>query len=146
MPKRKPKGKPSLATRRSKFEVRISKELEDAGIKYEYEAYSYEYDEALRKNLARCLECGSKNLVRTGWYTPDFFLSNGVIIETKGRFTAADRRKMLAIQEAHPDLDIKMLFMRDNKIHKNSATHYSDWCMQHNYDFAIGHCKQEWLR
>ena len=146
MPKRKPKGKPSLATRRSKFEVRISKELEDAGIKYKYEAYSYQYDEALRKNLARCLDCSSKNLVRTGWYTPDFFLESGVIIETKGRFTAADRRKMLAIQEAHPDLDIKMLFMRDNKIHKNSATHYSDWCMQHNYDFAIGHCKQEWLK
>lgn len=130
---------------RSKFEGRVAKELDDAGIKYKYEVYSYEYDEPLRKNQARCLDCSSKNLVRTGWYTPDFFLGNGVIIETKGRFTAADRRKMLAIQEEH-GLDIKMLFMRDNRIHKNSATFYSDWCMENGYDFAIGSPKKEWLQ
>lgn len=131
---------------RSKFEQRIAKELKDAGVKFEYEKYSYEYDEPLRKNRARCLECDGTNLVRTGWYTPDFFLDNGTIIETKGRFTAADRRKMIAIQEEHPDLDIKMLFMRDNKLHKRSKSSYSDWCMENNYDFAIGSAKEEWLK
>lgn len=130
---------------RSKFEGRVAKELDDAGCKYTYETYSYEYDEPLRKNQARCLDCGSSSLVRTGWYTPDFFLSNGTIIESKGRFTAADRRKMIAVQEEH-GLDIKMLFMRDNRIHKTSATFYSDWCMEHGYDFAIGSPKKEWLK
>jgi len=72
-------------------------------------------------------------------------LENGVIIETKGRFTAADRRKMDAIKEHHPDLDIKMLFMRNNKIHKRSETYYSDWCVAHGYDWAIKHPKEEWL-
>lgn len=130
---------------RSKFEQRIAKELKDAGIEFEYEKYSYEYEEPLRKNRARCDDCGSSNLVRTGWYTPDFFLKNGVIIETKGRFTAADRRKMLAVQSEHPDLDIKMLFMRDNKIHKRSLVKYSEWCVVHNYDYAIGTFKEDWL-
>jgi len=132
--------------RRSKFEDKIAKELDDAGMSFTYETWSYQYDEALRKNLAKCADCGSKSLLRTGWYTPDFFLANGTIIETKGRFTAADRRKMAAIQADHPDLDIKMLFMRDNKIHKNSTTHYSDWCMQNNYDYAIGSVPERWLK
>ena len=131
--------------RRSKFEDRIAKELDDAGIDYTYETYKFEYEEPLRKQLAKCGECGSSNLLRTGWYTPDFFLPNGVIIETKGRFTAADRRKHLAVREAHPDERIVMLFMRDNKIHKNSNTYYSDWCMEHNIEYAVGHPLQEWL-
>jgi hypothetical protein len=130
---------------RSKFERRIAKELKDANIDFKYEHTSYEYDEPLRKNRARCADCGSGSLLRTGWYTPDFFLGNGVIIETKGRFTAADRRKMIAVKKEHPDLDIKMLFMRNNKIQKNSKTYYTDWCVQHGYDYAVGHPKEEWL-
>jgi hypothetical protein len=131
---------------RSKFEARIAKELDDAGIKYQYETYSYEYEEPLRKNLARCGDCDGTNLFRTGWYTPDFFLENGVIIETKGRFTAADRRKMLAVKADHPELQLVICFMRDNKIHKRSETKYSDWCEQHGYDYSIGELKKEWLR
>lgn len=131
---------------RSKFEERVAKQLDDMGVSYEYEQYSYEYDEPLRKNMARCGVCGSRQLLRTGWYTPDFFLPNGVIIEAKGRFTAADRRKMVSVRDAHPDLNIKMLFMRDNKIHRNSDTKYSDWCMQNNIDYAIKEVPKLWTK
>ncbi len=131
---------------RSKFEGRVAQLLEEAGVTFTYETLSYEYEEPLRKNQARCGACNSTNLVRIGWYTPDFFLSNGIIIETKGRFTAADRRKMIAVKKEHPDVRIVMLFMRDNKIHKNSSTHYSDWCMTNGYEFAIGTPLQEWLQ
>lgn len=131
---------------RSKFEQRIAKELDDAGVEYTYEEYSYEYDEPLRKNRSFCGQCGSTDLSRTGWYTPDFFLHSGtLIIETKGRFTAADRRKMLAVKESHPDLNIKMLFMRDNKIHKRSTTTYTQWCADNGYDCAVGHVPEEWI-
>lgn len=135
-----------VSGRRSKFEDTIAKELDDAGVKYDYETTAFEYQEPIRKNLAICGDCGSSNLLRTGWYTPDFFLENGIIIETKGRFTAADRRKQLAVRESHPDLRIVMLFMSDNKIHKNSNTRYSDWCMQHNIEYAIGSPLKEWLK
>ena len=131
---------------RSKFEARIAKDLKDRGIKYEYEAYSYEYKEPLRRNRAECMDCGSSNLQRTGWYTPDFFLGKGTIIECKGRFTASDRRKMLAVRTAHKDLkDIKLLFMKDNKIHRKSSTCYSDWAMENGFDFSIGTLKDTWL-
>lgn len=130
---------------RSKFEGRVGAHLQERGVSFTYETYSYEYEEPLRKNQARCSDCDGTNLVRVGWYTPDFFLNTGYIIEAKGRFTAADRRKMIAVKLAHPDLKIVMLFMRDNKIHKNSSTYYSDWCMQHGYEYAIGTPLEAWL-
>ena len=131
---------------RSQFERTIATSLHSRGISYEYEPTQFEYQEPLRKNKASCADCGSTTLLRTGWYTPDFLLPNGIYIETKGRFTAADRRKHLAVREAHPDETIVMLFMRDNKIHKNSSTFYSDWCMEHDIDFAIKDLKEEWLQ
>ena len=131
---------------RSRFEREVAKELVENGVEYDYESLQLEYQEPLRKNLASCGDCGSSNLLRTGWYTPDFVLGNGLVIETKGRFTASDRRKMLAVREAHPTLRIVMLFMRDNKIHRNSKTKYSDWCMQNNYEYAIKHPHKEWLK
>ena len=139
------RGKVRKSGKRSKFEERIAKELTDAGATYSYESIQLEYDEPLRKNLARCADCGSKDLLRTGWYTPDFVLASGLVIETKGYFTAADRRKMLAVKEWHHDLTIVLLFERDNKIRKNSNNHYSDWCKKNGYDYSIGTFKQEWL-
>jgi hypothetical protein len=81
-----------------------------------------------------------------GWYTPDFWLPDrGLFIETKGRFTASDRRKMLAVIDGNPEDTFVMLFMRDNRIRKNSNTTYSDWCEANNVDYAIGYPKEEWL-
>ena len=131
---------------RSKYEKRVATFLTDHAVPYEYETIQLEYEEPLRKNKAKCGDCQGTNLYRTGWYTPDFILCNGTIIETKGRFTAADRRKMKNVIEQHPDEKIVMCFMRDNKLQRNSKTHYSDWCMQNGIDFAIGMPKQEWLQ
>lgn len=131
---------------RSKFEKNVAKILSSKGVKYEYEAYQFPYTEPLRKNKARCVDCGSTQLVREGWYTPDFYLPESkLFIETKGRFTAADRRKMLSVIRDNPQDRFVMLFMRDNKIHRNSKTHYSDWCMEQDIDFAIGEPKEDWL-
>lgn len=131
---------------RSKFEVSIAKKLKELKVPFTYETYSYNYNEALRKNLAKCGDCGSKNLVREGWYTPDFFLGTGWILETKGRFTAHDRRKMLAFKKEHPEEKIAMVFMRNNKLSKQSSTRYSDWCEQNNFDYSINEIKEEWIK
>lgn len=132
---------------RSGFELKVAKQLEAAGMQYEYEKYSYEYDVPLGKNRARCLDCGSTSLVRTAWYTPDFFLENGIIVEAKGRFTAANRRLINAVREEHPELmeNLVMVFMRDNKIHKRSDTTYSMWCEANHVPYAIGEVREEWL-
>jgi len=130
---------------RSKFEVGIAKELTKRKVGFTYETHTFKYEEPLRRNNARCADCDSVRLVRIGWYTPDFFLRNGTIIEGKGRFTAADRRKQLAVQRDHPELDIKLLFMRNNRIDRRSTTTYADWAEKNGFDYSIGTLKEEWL-
>lgn len=132
---------------RSNYEEDVSKVLTEQGVKWSYETYSYEYVEPLRRNRASCIECGSTNLERTGWYTPDFFIEGGRIIECKGRFTAADRRKILANCATVPELKEKlvMMFMRDNKLSKLAKQTYSMWCEANDIDYIVGtEPKEEW--
>ena len=70
-------------------------------------------------------------------YTPDFWLANGIIIETKGRWTRADRLKMRMIREQHPDLDIRMLFSNARaRISKTSKTTYAAYAESIGYEWA----------
>lgn len=64
-------------------------------------------------------------------YTPDFRLKShpNLYIEAKGRFSAADRKKMLLVKEQYPKLKFMMLFGRaQNTLSKKSTTTYGDWC------------------
>ena len=71
-------------------------------------------------------------------YTPDFILKNGIIIETKGRFLATDRRKHIAIKQQHPKLDIRFVFSNSKtKIGKKSKTTYAKWCELKGFKY---HC------
>lgn len=84
---------------------------------------------------------------QTHTYRPDFKLPNGVFVETKGRWTAQDRKKMSLVIEQHPELNIHMLFALDNKISPNSRTCYSDWCTKRGIVHAFGtEVPKEWLR
>ena len=61
-------------------------------------------------------------------YTPDFFLENGIVVETKGRFLSKDRQKMLLVQEQHPDLEIRFVFSRaTTPIYTRSKTTCAMW-------------------
>ena len=75
---------------RSGLELKIAETLKELKVKYDYEYIKIEWEDLAYRT-----------------YTPDFVLFNGIIIETKGMFTAADRRKHLAIKKQHPKLDIR---------------------------------------
>jgi len=65
-------------------------------------------------------------------YLPDW-TKDDVILEAKGRFTTADRKKMLLLKEQYPEKQIVMLFGKaDNKLSKKSKTSYADWCNNNN--------------
>lgn len=112
---------------RSGLEERLSKTLDKYGVPYLYECSKYPY-------------------VTESKYTPDFFLPNGVIIEAKGFFKPSDRRKMLAVKNQHPELDIRFVFQRNNTLSKNSKTTYGDWCDKYEFPWCIyPDIPQDWL-
>jgi len=69
-----------------------------------------------------------------------------VFLETKGRFVAKDRSKMLAVKKQHPLLDIRMVFMRDNVITegKQKLT-YSEWCEKNDIPYCVKEIPDSWL-
>lgn len=82
-------------------------------------------------------------------YRPDYILNfpDGRVryIELKGWLRPSDRTKMRAVKELNPDLDIRIVFLANNKLNKDSTTRYSDWAEQHGFPWAIKEVPKEWL-
>lgn len=79
-------------------------------------------------------------------YTPDFWLPNGIVVETKGVFTVQDRQKHLLIKDQYPDLDLRFVFSNSkNKLRKGSKTTYADWCNKYAFIFADQLIPEEWI-
>lgn len=114
---------------RSGLEDKVSKQLQESGVSFEYETLKIQYE-----------------VNETRRYTPDFILPNGIIIETKGRFVAADRKKHLLIQQQHPHLDIRFVFSNSRaKLSKGAKSTYAEWCEKHGFLYADKEIPQEWL-
>ena len=80
-------------------------------------------------------------------YTPDFVLDNGIIIETKGRFTVADRRKHLCIKRQHPNLDIRFVFTNSrSKLRKGAKSSYAEWCIKYDFRYYDRIIPEDWLK
>jgi hypothetical protein len=119
-------------TLRSGFEKRVAIHLDECKVTYEYENERIAYTVPESKHV----------------YIPDFTLANGIRVEVKGNFDAKSRQKMAFVTEQNPDLDIRMLFMSDNKISKSSKTRYSDWCEKRGLEYHVspsGTIPTEWL-
>lgn len=117
---------------RSKFEERLAKQLEDEGIVFDYEREKFAYVVPARRAT----------------YTPDFFLPHDIIIEGKGRFKTADeRQKLILVKEAHPELDLRLLFQNAKlPIYKGSKTTYADWAEDHGFPWADKRIPDEWIK
>jgi hypothetical protein len=115
---------------RSGLEDRVSKQLQELSIPFKYEKFKIRYE---------------VHEFRT--YTPDFELPNGVIIETKGRFILADRKKHFLIKKQYPKLDIRFVFSNSRaKINKGSKTTYGMWCDKNGFLYADKLIPEEWLK
>lgn len=121
---------------RSGFEEKVQKNLKERGITYEYEG---------KENVIHYTIPESSHK-----YTPDFIFNRGdgskLYVEAKGRLDPADRFKMILVKKQHPELDIRLLFMRDQPIRKGSKTMYSTWAEKNNFKYSIGlEVPNEWL-
>ena len=114
---------------RSGLEDDIAKDLKDRGVNFESEKLKVQWQ-----------------LLENKTYTPDFKLPNGIIIESKGRFVQADRKKHLIIQDQHPFLDIRFVFSNSrSKLYKGAKSTYGDWCNKHGFLYADKRIPDEWL-
>lgn len=131
---KKPATKKATPKMRSGFEKKIKEDLERRGVPYKYEQTTIPYTIPESKHR----------------YVPDFELPNcGIFVEGKGKFDAAARKKMTLVIEQNPDKDIRMLFMRNNKITKTSKVSYTDWCEKRGikcHVSATGEVPEEWLQ
>jgi hypothetical protein len=98
---------------KSGLELTVSEQIKNTeyDLKYETETLNYIVPERKAK------------------YTPDFVFTkkNGefMFIETKGRWTTADRTKMKHVLASNPGIDIRMVFQNPNqKLAKSSPTTY----------------------
>ena len=115
---------------RSGLEVKLSEYLKLHKVKFQYECMKIEWEDLAYRT-----------------YTPDFVLNNGIIIETKGMFTASDRRKHLAIQKQHPKLDIRFVFTNSKaKLSKGAKSNYADWCIKHGLRYYDRIIPEDWLK
>ena len=80
-------------------------------------------------------------------YTPDFVLSNGIVIEAKGLFEREDRQKHLLIKEQYPNLDLRFVFQNPKlKLYKGSKTTYGDWADKHGFLWSTRIIPDSWFR
>lgn len=115
---------------RSGFEGEIAKELETLGVSFEFETLRIPWVDRMDRK-----------------YKPDFILPNGIIVETKGRFVAGDRRKHLEVKKQHPHLDIRFVFYRASAtLSTKSKTTYAMWCDKNGFKWADKHIPVEWLK
>jgi hypothetical protein len=115
---------------RSGLEHQLSLYLDEHKVKYDYENIKIEWEDLAYRT-----------------YTPDFILYNGIIIETKGRFLAADRRKHIAIKKQHPKLDIRFVFTNSRaKLSKGAKSSYADWCIKHGFRYYDRIIPEDWLK
>lgn len=73
-------------------------------------------------------------------YCPDFVdVANKRIVEAKGLFDAADRRKLLAVKSGHPDWTIEIWFANPKTtLSKSSKTTYANWCEKNGFLWKQG--------
>lgn len=112
-------------TYRSKFEANVAKEFKNNGIKFVYEPEVVHF---LQPEKARK-------------YTPDFRVTtkgsrSSFLIETKGRLTAEDRKKLVWVRDQNPKIKLVLLFMDSRKtLTKVSKTTYGDWSRKNGFEF-----------
>ena len=115
---------------RSGLELKVAEFLDKQGVTYLYEKIKIEWEDLAYRT-----------------YTPDFVLDNGIIIETKGIFTVADRRKHLSIKKQHPKLDIRFVFESSRrKLSKGAKSNYAQWCIKHGFLYYDRIIPEDWLK
>ena len=116
---------------RSGLEQKVADQLSALKINYEYETMRIIYQKPAKYS----------------YYKPDFILPNGIIIEAKGQFLTADRKKHRLIKDQFGSkYDIRFLFSNSKtKIGNKSKTTYAMWCEKLGFKYCDLTIPQSWI-
>ena len=143
---------------KSGLEFAIAEDLKRKGIEFRYEPETIQYRKRVVKGV--CDACGGDKTSQRRTYLPDFRIrtvssratveagtTDYIYIETKGRLTASDRAKMVAVKQDNPGLDIRFIFGANNKLNKNKNERYEDWAAKHGFPSSTGlSVPDDWVR
>lgn len=112
---------------KSGFERQIAANLSMRGVEFTYEELRLPY-------------------TLFGEYRPDFVIKkSGIIVEAKGFLDRDSKRKMVAVHNQHPDLDIRFLFQQADKKMQGSKKTHGEWATRNGFKFAEGEIPEDWL-
>jgi phytoene dehydrogenase-like protein len=119
------------------FEARVISDLDERGVAYQYEPEKLAYY-VLRH------------------YIPDLAVHTSVgtmIVELKGYFRQDAQRKMKAVKEQHPELDVRFVFQKAEatvqgakKRKDGSKMTCAEWADRNGFTWAEGTVPKEWLQ
>lgn len=128
----------------SGLERRVSEQLNEEQVKYEYEPEKFEWRD--KNPRGYCSECGGNEVFQPRTYTPDFRIGSSIYLEVKGRLTRRDRKILLGVRDSNPDLDLRLVFDKNNKLDKRAKTRYTEWAERYGFMYSLGGIVPEtWL-
>lgn len=73
-----------------------------------------------------------------------------MIIEAKGLgrnggFDRDAQNKMIAVKAQHPEVDFKIVFMKDGRVNPPGSMTASEWATKYGFDYSIGVIPKEWM-
>lgn len=77
------------------------------------------------------------------FYTPDFAVYEpghsdpSFFVEAKGYLRPDHRRTLIAVKDQN-DIDLRLLFQKNQKLSKQSKMRYSDWAEKQGFEYACG--------
>jgi len=82
-------------------------------------------------------------------YTPDWRIDlpsgKTFFIESKGYLRPNDRSLLKRVKQQNPDIDLRLLFQRNNALYKGSPSKYSDWAERLGFKWCVGAIPTKWL-
>lgn len=115
----------NLGKFKSKLEKNFSDTLGELGYATQYEPEKFQY-------------------VKTHTYCPDFKIKHNLFVETKGRFSGADRTKMVLAREQNPELVVILGFQNPYlTLSKASKTTYAMWAEKNGFPWFAANDKEQ---
>jgi hypothetical protein len=119
---------------RSKFEAAVAADLRNRGVKFEYEGERIFY-------------------AIPATYVTDFTIpatesitGEPIYVETKGYLDPPSKRKLIAVRNDNPGMDLRLLLQKGKRKRSGKLTKEAEWCNRNNFKWAEGRVPDAWLK